>query len=134
MLGEKTSATQFARTCGKSATEVQKKLVQLGYIEVSRGGFHYLTELGRNIGGEWRTNHPGANDHEGYMVWPVDLLRANELQIGPQMMKVQLVAQKIVEDSGKTEIQRSLPSAKRAWWRKLLSFLLGGMFDPPKSH
>lgn len=70
---QKLSATKFAQQRDISVAEVQQQLVQHGYVEV-RSGFHYFTDLGRSIGGEWRQNHPEARSLDGWMVWPVDLL------------------------------------------------------------
>lgn len=68
---EKLSATQLARKYNVSTASVQKKLIELGYIEV-RNGLHLFTELGRGVGGEYRKNHADASDADGHMVWPFD--------------------------------------------------------------
>ncbi|MGF6604958.1 hypothetical protein P3T23_009714 [Paraburkholderia sp. GAS448] len=68
---EKLSATQLARKYNVSTASVQKKLIELGYIEV-RSGLHFFTELGRSVGGEYRKNHADASDADGHMVWPFD--------------------------------------------------------------
>lgn len=73
---EKLSATKLALKHNTTAAEIQRRLVQLGYIEV-RTGIHYFTDLGRSVGGEYRKNHAGASFTEGHMVWPVDLPLAN---------------------------------------------------------
>lgn len=72
MSAEKLSATKLACRYNTSAALVQQRLIRLGYIEV-RSGFHYFTDLGRSVGGEWRTNHPGASSVAGHMVWPANL-------------------------------------------------------------
>ncbi|ASL48857.1 hypothetical protein bAD24_p00780 (plasmid) [Burkholderia sp. AD24] len=68
---EKLSATQLARKYNVSTASVQKKLIELGYIEV-RSGLHFFTEVGREVGGEYRKNHADASDADGHMVWPFD--------------------------------------------------------------
>lgn len=74
-VSEKLSATKLARKNNTSADAIQQQLIRLGYIEV-RSGFHYFTDLGRSVGGEWRQNDPKASDLDGYMVWPSDILVA----------------------------------------------------------
>ncbi|WP_241295349.1 hypothetical protein [Burkholderia stabilis] len=74
MATEKLSATKLARRSNTSAAEIQRRFIHLGYIEV-RDGRHHFTELGRSVGGEFRKNHP---TDDGYMVWPIDLLREHE--------------------------------------------------------
>ncbi|MFM0642213.1 hypothetical protein PQQ63_36615 [Paraburkholderia metrosideri] len=68
---EKLSATQLARKYNVPTASVQKKLIELGYIEV-RSGLHFFTELGRSVGGEYRKNQADASDADGHMVWPFD--------------------------------------------------------------
>jgi hypothetical protein len=68
---EKLSATQLARKYNVSSASVQNALIKLGYIEV-RSGWHFFTDLGRSVGGEYRKNHAHASDADGHMVWPVD--------------------------------------------------------------
>lgn len=69
MAVEKLSATKLARKYKTSAAAIQRQLVRLGYIEV-RSGYHYFTDLGRSVGGDYRQT--GERDFEGHMVWPVD--------------------------------------------------------------
>lgn len=73
---EKLSATKLAKLHNTSAVEIQQQLIRLGYIEV-HSGLHYFTDLGRDSGGEYRKNHPGANDADGHMVWPRNLRLVN---------------------------------------------------------
>ncbi|WP_175772864.1 hypothetical protein [Paraburkholderia phenazinium] len=76
---EKLSATQLARKYNVSTASIQKKLVELGYIEV-RSGLHFFTELGRSVGGEFRKNHADASDSDGHMVWPFDVPLVDAIQ------------------------------------------------------
>ena len=68
----KLCATQLARRSNTSTAAIQQKLIELGYIEV-RSGLHYLTDVGRSVGGEYRKNHSAASDVDGHMVWPIDV-------------------------------------------------------------
>ena len=76
MTIERLSATKLARRYNTSTAAVQDRLVRLGYIDLV-SGIHYLTERGKNVGGEW-VQSPGGSSADGHMVWPVDLpLMAN---------------------------------------------------------
>ncbi|TET01581.1 hypothetical protein [Burkholderia cepacia] len=72
-MKETLSATKLATMCNASTGDVQKALVYLGYME-NRRGLHFFTQLGRRVGGEYRKNHPGASESDGFMAWPVDLV------------------------------------------------------------
>lgn len=68
----KVSATKLAQMHRTSVAEIQQRLIDLGYIE-DKSGLHYFTERGRDVGGEYRKNHPEASNADGFMVWPADL-------------------------------------------------------------
>lgn len=69
----KLSATKLARKHDVPVVLVQTALIALGYLE-DKGGLHFMTDLGRSIGGEWVKNHPGSSAYDGgYVAWPEDL-------------------------------------------------------------
>lgn len=68
----KVSATKLAQMHRTSVAEIQQRLIDLGYIE-DKSGLHFFTERGRDVGGEYRKNHPEASNADGFMVWPADL-------------------------------------------------------------
>jgi len=62
---EKITTAKIAARLGMTTKAFQERLVELGMLELREGGRHYLTEAGKDAGGEWRPG-PGG----GYMLWP----------------------------------------------------------------
>ena len=62
---EKITTAKIAVKLGMTTKAFQERLVALGMLELREGGRHYLTDAGKDAGGEWRPG-PGG----GYMLWP----------------------------------------------------------------
>lgn len=62
---EKMTTAKIAVKLGMTTKAFQERLVTLGMLELREGGRHYLTDAGKDAGGEWRPG-PGG----GYMLWP----------------------------------------------------------------
>jgi phosphatidylserine/phosphatidylglycerophosphate/cardiolipin synthase-like enzyme len=63
----KLTTSKLARQRGMDSSSLQKKLCEVGYLELRDGGKPYITSAGKAVGGEFRfKNGP-------YFLWPADL-------------------------------------------------------------
>ena len=63
---EKLTTSKLATQLKLKTTELLEKMVQSGWLEL-KGDKHFITELGKQKGGEFRTGPHGA-----YFLWPAD--------------------------------------------------------------
>lgn len=63
-VNDKLTTAKLAVKLGKTTKALQEEMVSKGVLEL-RGERHYLTQKGKDAGGEWR---PGMGG--GYMLWP----------------------------------------------------------------
>lgn len=64
----KLTSSRLAKKIGISTNELLKKLIELGYLE-DRDGKHYITDLGKSAGGEFRM----SKRFGPYFLWPSSL-------------------------------------------------------------
>ena len=66
-LGKLTSG-KLAAKFNLKAAELHEKMTAKGWLELRDNGRHYLTDQGKAMGGEFKSNQYG-----GYFLWPEDL-------------------------------------------------------------
>lgn len=65
---DKLTSGKLAAKLDLKTAELHEKMTQKGWLELRENGRHYLTALGRSMGGEFKPSQYG-----GYFLWPQDL-------------------------------------------------------------